>query len=234
VSSAYTPARVDEKGRSTFIADFSGEIASAATDLASIGRIFYEKNWVLGTSGNFSTVIARDPLVFLITASGAHKGELTSKDFLCLGADTSVISGSGKPSAETLIHKAIIDQRGAGAVLHTHSKWATVLSEVHAPSGGFAIEGYEMLKGLSGVQTHRHHEWLPILANTQDYAGLQDEVTRLLRDRPDIHGILLQGHGLYTWGTQLQEARRHVEILEFLLEVTGTRLTMKTAHSGTI
>jgi len=229
VSSTYTPARVDEKSRSSSIADFSGEIAAASTNLAGIGRIFYEKNWVLGTSGNFSTVIARHPLILLITASGAHKGELTSKDFLCLGADASVIAGSGKPSAETLIHKAIIDQRGAGAVLHTHSIWATVLSEVHAPSGGFAIEGYEMLKGLSGVQTHQHHEWLPILANTQDYAELQEEVMRLLHDRPDIHGILLQGHGLYTWGTQLQEARRHVEILEFLLDVTGTKLTMRTA-----
>jgi methylthioribulose-1-phosphate dehydratase len=33
--------------------------------------------------------------------------------------------------------------------------------------------------------------------------------------------LLLRGHGLYTWGSDLAEAKRHVEILEFLLEVVG-------------
>jgi methylthioribulose-1-phosphate dehydratase len=31
--------------------------------------------------------------------------------------------------------------------------------------------------------------------------------------------LLLKAHGLYTWGADVAEARRHVEILEFLLEV---------------
>jgi len=184
---------------------------------------------VLGTSGNFSSLISHDPFILLITASGAHKGELSSGDFLCLNADNCVVAGSGKPSAETSIHQAIIQERGAGAILHTHSVWSTLLSDIYGSAGGFAIEAYEMLKGLSGVQTHQHREWLPILANSQDYVTLAAEVVRLLRDQPGIHGILLQGHGLYTWGTQIQEARRHVEILEFLMEVSGTKLTIKPA-----
>jgi methylthioribulose-1-phosphate dehydratase len=207
----------------------SNEFVSVVATLAAIGRTFYGKNWVLGTSGNFSSVISRDPFILMITASGAHKGELSSKDFLCLNADYFVVSGAGKPSAETAIHRAIIQERGAGAILHTHSVWATLLSELHGPAGGFAIENYEMLKGLAGIQTHEHREWLPILANSQDYAALSAEVVELLRRRPDIHGILLQGHGLYTWGAHIQEARRHVEILEFLMEVSGRKLTMKSA-----
>jgi methylthioribulose-1-phosphate dehydratase len=209
--------------------DRSNEFVSAAATLAIVGRIFYEKNWVLGTSGNFSCVISRDPFLLMITASGAHKGELSTKDFLCLNADYFVVSGAGKPSAETAIHQAIIQERGAGAILHTHSVWATLLSELHGPAGGFAIENYEMLKGLAGIQTHEHREWLPILANSQNYAALSAEVVELLRRWPDIHGILLQGHGLYTWGTHIQEARRHVEILEFLMEVSGIKLTIKPA-----
>src|SRR5947207_9859500 len=158
------------------------EIASASAALAGIGRIFYQKNWVLGTSGNFSAVICRDPFVLMITASGAHKGELSKADFLCLNSENSVVAGSGKPSAETLIHRAIIQECGAGAVLHTHSVWATLLSEVYGPAGGFTIRDYEMLKGLSGVQSHQHSEWLPILANSQDYVALSAQVVRLLRD----------------------------------------------------
>ena len=36
---------------------------------------------------------------------------------------------------------------------------------------GIALEGYEMLKGLSGVTTHAHREWLPIVDNDQDMPG---------------------------------------------------------------
>jgi methylthioribulose-1-phosphate dehydratase len=215
----------DEPGN--LVAGFSSQVAATATTLASIGNIFYQKDWVLGTSGNFSAIISRDPFVLMITTSGAHKGELSAEDFLCLDADYRVMAGLGKPSAETLIHQAIIRERGAGAILHTHSMWATILSELYSLDGGFAIEGYEMLKGLSGVRTHQHREWLPILANSQDYESLAAETLHLLRSRPDIHGILLQGHGLYTWGAQIQEARRHVEILEFLMAVSGTKLAMK-------
>jgi methylthioribulose-1-phosphate dehydratase len=220
------PPELEKKDQGSLLLHVRNE---ASAILAGIGRIFYEKNWVSGTSGNFSTVLSRHPFVLMITASGAHKGELSANDFLCLDEDNRIIAGTGKPSAETAIHQAIIQERGAGAILHTHSVWATLLSDLYGHLGGFNIEGYEMLKGLSGVQTHQHCEWLPILANSQDYAILSAAVRRLLRERPNIHGILLQGHGLYTWGDQIQEARRHVEILEFLMEVSGTKLTMKPA-----
>lgn len=226
ISSSPEPGKKDQRN---LMLQANSDVVSASATLADIGRIFYEKNWVLGTSGNFSTVISRDPYILLITSSGVHKGELSGKDFLCLNADSCVIAGSGSSSAETLIHQAIIQERGAGAILHTHSVWSTLLSGLYGPAGGFAIEGYEMLKGLSGVRTHQHCEWLPILANSQDYVTLSAELVRLLRDKPNIHGVLLQGHGLYTWGAQIQEARRHIEILEFLMEVLGIKLTMKPA-----
>jgi ribulose-5-phosphate 4-epimerase/fuculose-1-phosphate aldolase len=44
--------------------------------------------------------------------------------------------------------------------------------------------------------------------------------------RPPFHGFLLSGHGLYTWGRDLAEARRHIEIHEFLFEVVGRTRAM--------
>jgi len=76
-----------------------------------------------------------------------------------------------------------------------------------------------MLKGLEGVRTHQHREWLPILENSQDMSELSQVVSKTLSEHPAIHGFLLREHGLYTWGASLQEAKRHVEILEFLIEV---------------
>jgi methylthioribulose-1-phosphate dehydratase len=71
------------------------------------------------------------------------------------------------------------------------------------------------------VRTHQHTEWLPILDNDQDIPALARRVEALLEQSPAVHGFLLRGHGLYTWGDDLAQARRHVEILEFLLETSG-------------
>lgn len=194
------------------------KLAKLAEDLAEIGRSFYSRGWVLGTSGNFSAVVSREPLRLAITSTGLDKGNLAPGQFLEMDADAKIIRGKGRPSAEALLHLAIVQDRGAGAVLHTHSVWSTVLSGAHAARGGVALEGYEMLKGLEGVRTHEHREWLPIVENSQDMTELSREVSKTLKEQPSIHGFLLRGHGLYTWGASLQEAKRHVEILEFLME----------------
>jgi methylthioribulose-1-phosphate dehydratase len=80
-----------------------------------------------------------------------------------------------------------------------------------------------MLKGLEGVKTHNHSEWLPILENSQDIPALAGNVETVLRRYSESHGFLLRAHGLYTWGEDVAQARRHVEILEFLLEVLARR-----------
>jgi methylthioribulose-1-phosphate dehydratase len=187
--------------------------------LAEAGRGFYSRGWALGTSGNFSAVISREPLRLAITSTGLDKGRLNETQFLEIDNGTEVVRGDGRPSAEALLHVAVVRALNAGAVLHTHSVWSTVLSSWHATQGGIALEGYEMLKGLEGVRTHKHREWLPILENSQDMRELAEKVTTTLRETPGIHGFLLREHGLYTWGASLQEAKRHVEILEFLMEV---------------
>lgn len=196
--------------------------ADTATQLAEVGKNFYSRGWVLGTSGNFSAVLNRDPLQLAITASGNDKGNLTPAHILQIDANGQVIAGHGKPSDETQLHLTAVKLRGAGAVLHTHSVWSTLLSQnVFTQSDGIAISGYEMLKGLAGVKTHNHTEWLPIVENSQAMDELAQTVEATLQRFPDAHGFLLRGHGLYTWGKDLAEAKRHIEIFEFLLEVTG-------------
>jgi methylthioribulose-1-phosphate dehydratase len=207
--------------------------AATAEQLVRAGRRFDHRGWVLGTSGNFSAVIGHDPLRLAITSSGTFKGELGIDQILemdergaTIGDGHSQSSRGPTParsraSAEALLHLEIVRVRGAGAVLHTHSIWSTLLSEQHAAARGFAIEGYEMLKGLEGVRTHEHREWLPIVENDQDMVRLSGVVRGVLDEHPAAHGFLLRGHGLYTWGADLPQAVRHVEILEFLLEVSG-------------
>jgi methylthioribulose-1-phosphate dehydratase len=198
-------------------------LSPLATRLAAFGREFHSRAWALGTSGNYSAVLRRQPLRLLITSSGLDKSDLGAKHFLEIDQHSTVIKGKGKPSAETFLHLAVVRARNVGCVLHTHSVWSTLLSERYAAKGGLAISGYEMLKGLEGVKTHQHREWIPIFANDQDILALATKVEAELNRDPASHGFLLSGHGLYTWGEDLTQARRHIEIFEFLFEVTGRR-----------
>jgi methylthioribulose-1-phosphate dehydratase len=192
-----------------------------AKGLCDVGKIFYAHGWALGTGGNYSSTVSVRPLRLAVTASGADKGALKDSEVLEVDRLGQVVHGKLRPSYEVMLHLAIVQSRSAGAVLHTHSVWATILSEKHAPQGGLAIRGYEMLKGLEGVTTHDHNEWVPILQNSQDIAELAKAVQTVLGNHFPIHGFLLQGHGLYTWGRTLEEAKRHVQIFEFLFEVIG-------------
>jgi methylthioribulose-1-phosphate dehydratase len=187
--------------------------------LVEIGRNFYSRGWVLGTGGNFSAVTNRAPLRLAITASGVDKGNLVPAQILEIDHEGRVIAGEGRPSDETKLHLTVVRARGASAVLHTHSVWSTILSLAH--EDGLDIGGYEMLKGLSGVNTHEHLERLPIIDNSQDMTALARTVEATLQKHQYAHGFLVRGHGLYTWGQSLSEAKRHVEIFEFLLEATG-------------
>ena len=199
--------------------------AALAQQLVEIARQCYARGWALGTSGNFSAVLSRDPLRLAITTSGVDKGTLNAEQIVEIDATGTVLRGAGQPSAEASLHLAIARARDAGAVLHTHSIWSTILSEA-ASDGGLAIEGYEMLKGLDGVRTHEHREWLPVLENTQDWAAAIPRIEAVLQAHPQAHGFLIRRHGLYTWGRDLAEAKRQVEILEFLFEVMGRKRGM--------
>ena len=195
---------------------------AASREIAELGRRFYARSWVLGTSGNFSAVIRRSPLRLAITASAQDKGQLRPSHVLQVDERGKATGRTAlRPSAETLLHLEIVRRRKAGAVLHTHSVWSTMLSDRYAPGGGLEISGYEMLKGLSNVTSHEHGEWVPILDNDQDMDRLARRVGETLDRHPAAHAILLRRHGLYTWGDTLAEASRHVEILEFLFETVG-------------
>lgn len=200
-----------------------------AEALRDIGRRFYGRGWSVGTSSNYSVVLQQEPLQLLLTASGKDKGALEPEDFVVVDAAGRPLDGEpAKPSAETMLHCVLAAEGDVGAVLHTHSVWGTLLSDYYADRGAAPIEGYEMLKGLAGVGTHEHRQEVVIFENTQDIPALAEQVRRQMQDadRPLLHGFLIRNHGLYAWGADLFEARRHIEIFEFLFEVLGRKLML--------
>jgi methylthioribulose-1-phosphate dehydratase len=197
---------------------FQDEVES----LCATARWCYAHGWVPATSGNFSV---RASARILITPTGLDKGTLMPADLLEIDLEGRAIAGRGTPSAETGLHTVIYRARAeAGAILHVHSIWNTLLSSRFLRAGCVSIQGYELLKGLSGVASHTHCEQVPIIENSQQYSALAEQLAQVLSQNPRAHGVLLSGHGLYTWGESVAEARRHLEALEFLFEVEGRRL----------
>ncbi|MEM0127827.1 MAG: methylthioribulose 1-phosphate dehydratase [Thermoplasmatales archaeon] len=213
-----------KKGAPTF-REASRRLAAAASQL-------YLHGWLLGTGGNLSAVTGENPLRVTISKSGINKGQLDESGFLEINGSGDVINGSGKPSAETQIHLSIINVLGCKSVIHTHSIPSTILSLEHLQDGNLTITGLEMLKGLENVSTHKHIEIIPIIENSQDVLSLSKSVRDILEKNGSLHAILLSGHGLYTWGSTIDDTVRHVEILEFLLEVILRMGSINTRTSG--
>ncbi|MFZ9270411.1 MAG: acireductone synthase [Prochlorococcaceae cyanobacterium] len=207
----------------------SADEASCRDALSAAMADIHRRGWCDGTGGNFSCVLQQEPLHMLMAPSGVAKGSVPPEQLIVVDGHGQLLRGSGRTSAETLLHLAIVNVTGAGAVLHTHSQAATLLSQRvgrHHP-GELVLEGLEMLKGLEGIKTHATAVALPVLPNDQDLTRLSAAAEPLLADAPC--GLLIAGHGLYAWGADLAAAQRHLEILEFLLEQRWRELLLEPA-----
>jgi methylthioribulose-1-phosphate dehydratase len=172
------------------------------------------RGWAPATGGNMS--LREDSDYCWISQSGKDKGSLTADDFLRVEIATNLAPCGGRPSAETGLHTLLYRLwPEAGAVLHVHTVNATVLSRV-IREPVLELTGYEMQKSLRGQQSHQQRVAIPVFDNDQDIDALAGQIGRYGEQHPLHYGFLLRGHGLTCWGRNVDEARRHLEGLEFL------------------
>ncbi|GAA3970169.1 methylthioribulose 1-phosphate dehydratase [Allohahella marinimesophila] len=194
----------------------------AAEQLMQAGRFLYGQGWSPATSSNYSVRLGADTAA--ITASGRHKGQLMKADILAIDLQGKLLEVEGtafnpdeKSSAETALHTGLYRRYpDIGAVLHTHSPAATILSKFLQKDGVLVVEDYEMQKALTGRHTHETELAIPIFPNTQDIDALAEDVDGWLNVHPDCVAYLIAGHGLYTWASDMRTCLRHIEALEFI------------------
>ncbi|MGH8173169.1 MAG: methylthioribulose 1-phosphate dehydratase [Rhodanobacteraceae bacterium] len=191
-------------------------LATAARTIAEAGRELAALGWTPATSSNFSMRL--DDTHAAVTISGRDKGRLSGEDVMVVDFDGRPVATDARPSAETALHTQIYRRfPDAGAVLHTHSRNQTVASRLFAGRGVIRFEGWELQKAISGVTTHESTLEVPVFPNTQDMNVLVRAVDAWLDAGKPLHGYLIDGHGIYTWGKDMPETRRHLEAFEFLL-----------------
>lgn len=193
-------------------------LAACAREIADAGRDLGARGWTPATSSNFS--LRYDDAHAAVTISGRDKGHLGVDDIMLVDFAGTAVGTSARPSAETLLHVQMYRRDASiGAVLHTHSHNQTVASRLYAQAGLIRFAGFELQKAITGYTTHDSELDLPVFPNTQDMPELVDQVDAWLDAGKPLHGYLIDGHGIYTWGRTMAEARRHLEAFEFLLAV---------------
>ena len=191
-------------------------LEACARQIAEAGRDLGARGWTPATSSNFSMRL--DAAHAAVTVSGRDKGRLGVEDVMVVDLEGHAVGTSALPSAETALHAQIYRRfAGAGAVLHTHSRTQTVASRLFADRGVVRFEGWELQKAIAGTTTHESVLEVPVFANAQDMRVLVRAVDAWLDAGKPLHGYLIDGHGIYTWGRDMPETRRHLEAFEFLL-----------------
>jgi methylthioribulose-1-phosphate dehydratase len=185
--------------------------------ICELGRRFYERGWVSGTGGGVALRVGER---ILMAPSGVQK-ELLRPDMMF------ELDGKGEvaraPDDATLkvsqcrpLFLAAMELRGAGAVIHTHSKHAVMATLSFGDR--VTLSRLEMMKGLRGVGYDDTHE-VPIIENTAHECDLHDSLVVAMRAFPKTHAVLVRRHGMYVWGEDWREAKRHAECYDYLLDI---------------
>ncbi|WP_419873697.1 methylthioribulose 1-phosphate dehydratase [Candidatus Pristimantibacillus sp. PTI5] len=191
----------------------------ALSELREVKELFASRGWFPGTSGNLSIRVGdfnADDFQFAVTASGKDKTVHTPEDYLFVDQDGKPCEATRlKPSAETLIHCEIYKLTGAGAIFHIHSVFNSVISEYFWDRKSVPVDGVELIKGFN-IWDEEAHIDIPIVSNFAHIPSIVPEITE--RIAKNIPGILLRKHGIYAWGANAFEAKRHLEAFEFIFE----------------
>lgn len=186
--------------------------------IAETIRIYHSRGWSPATSTNYSF---KDEFnTIWVSRSGIDKSQFSEDDFITVNSD-GIATGefaSLKPSAETLIHCVLYDLfPETKVILHSHSVYPVIISALNASQVTF--EGFEIQKGFAGQTSHNTSVSIPIFDNTQDMYELKGVLINA-ESQLKHHSFILRKHGTYAWGRNLFEAKRHLETLEYLCEVT--------------
>ena len=177
------------------------DLRSVRDDLCRVGRLLYDRGYVVSNDGNLSVRVGPDRI--LITPSGVSKGRMEPDMLVLTDLEGNVLSGDRYPSSESKMHYMVYRNRpDVGAVVHAHPPVSTAYAICRRP----LKEPYlaEMVLGLGGE--------VPVT----EFAMLStDEVPRSVE--PFVAGrnaVLLANHGALTWGESLWPAFDRMEMVE--------------------
>eukprot|EP01102_Stenamoeba_stenopodia_P022304 TRINITY_DN923_c0_g5_i1.p1 TRINITY_DN923_c0_g5~~TRINITY_DN923_c0_g5_i1.p1 ORF type:complete len:237 (-),score=71.28 TRINITY_DN923_c0_g5_i1:64-774(-) len=189
-------------------------------------NLMYHQGWVTGTGGGIS--IKHDNLIY-IAPSGVQKERMKPEDLFVLTPEQEVLSSPPpekgfKPSQCTPLFFNAYLLRDAGAVIHTHSQHAVMVTLLYDKD--FRITHQEMIKGIrkgygpSAPALNYYDELVvPIIENTNREEDLRDRMAEAMKEYPDACAVLVRRHGVYVWGDNWVKAKTMCECFDYLFEI---------------
>lgn len=186
---------------------------------------FYNLGWVTGTGGGIS--IKHEDRIY-IAPSGVQKERIRSDELFVqdIGGNDLELPPKEKKlkkSQCTPLFMCAYTRRNAGAVIHTHSKFAVMVT-LHWPGKEFCVTHLEMIKGIRNQKLERAYRYdeklvVPIIENTPFEEDLADELDKTILAYPETCAVLVRRHGVYVWGDTWQQAKTMTECYDYLFDV---------------
>ena len=171
---------------------------------------------VMGTFGNLSAV-ARQAGVFVIKPSGVAYDALTPAQMVPVSLDTGqVIAGTLRPSSDTATHLELYRAFECGAVVHTHSEFATLFAQTRTPIRCMGTTHADYFRG--DVPVTRPMTEAEVEAGYERHTGLV--IAETFRDQGldprEVPAVLVANHAPFTWGADVGRAIEHARVLEYV------------------
>jgi methylthioribulose-1-phosphate dehydratase len=195
--------------------------------LSFLLRDWHGRGWVSGTGGGICGP-TQDGNLFL-APTGVHKELVRPDDFFVVSPAHGRVVREPKtpglrPSECNSIFCLIWRERDARSVAHSHSLSAVLAGDLAADGDHLTISELEMLKGIRGLSNRDVHR-VPVIDNTAREPELVAQLSGALADErfAGSFAVLVRDHGAYIWGADVWEAKRLVEVYQFLFEATVAR-----------
>lgn len=173
----------------------------------------FERKLIVYTWGNVSGV-DREQGIMAIKPSGVAYEELKPEDIVLLSlTDGSRVEGKYRPSSDTPTHLWLYRAfPEIGGVTHTHSPYATAWAQAGRPIPCFGTTHADYFRGevpctrfLTEEEIAREYEAETGRIIEEAFEGLNPVHTP---------GVLVRGHGPFTWGKNAGESVYHAVVLE--------------------
>ena len=180
---------------------------------------------VMGTFGNLSAV-DRAAGVFAIKPSGVPYDSLTPAHMVVVAIDSGqVVEGTYRPSSDTPTHRELYRAFTCGAVVHTHSEYATMFAQARMPIRCMGTTHADYFRGDIPVTRPMRPE--EIETDYEANTGLVIvETFRGVVSSDDVQAVLVANHGPFAWGPDAAKAIENARVLEYLARLEWRVRTM--------
>jgi L-ribulose-5-phosphate 4-epimerase len=171
---------------------------------------------VAGTFGNLSAV-DRSAGVFAIKPSGVPYADLTPDRVVLISLETgTVVAGTLRPSSDTPTHLELYRAFPCGAIVHTHSEYATMFAQARTPIRCMGTTHADYFRGDVPVTRAMTRDEVE-----HDYeANTGKVIVEAFREgglsADDVPAVLVANHAPFTWGADAGLAIENARVLEFV------------------